>query len=174
MPLGLDKTYLGSNSWLSGFIDTDGNFHCEVSRDSKGICNKIKYYMRITQRASYHRVEKGFNVSYLPVMEDISKFLAITNVTTITRKRENFIEHAYGISTVSKNSSQILIKYLEVWPLFSSKHLDYLNWSAIAEISINKRYKELSYSEKVIFLKGSMNNGRISFNWDHLKNFYTK
>ena len=26
--LGLDNSSLGSNSWLSGFIESDGNFYC--------------------------------------------------------------------------------------------------------------------------------------------------
>ena len=62
---------------------------------------------------------------------------------------------------------------MDSYPLFSSKHLDYLNWKTIYEIKINKSYKKKEMTNKLIELKLSMNNNRTLFNWDHLENLWT-
>nr|YP_009710745.1 LAGLIDADG endonuclease type 1 [Amanita thiersii]QFZ98693.1 LAGLIDADG endonuclease type 1 [Amanita thiersii] len=170
--LDLDKSSLGSNACLSGFIDSDGNFYSQFIRNSKGICNNIKYYMRITQRQTYHKIDLVFSNSYFYIMDEIKKFLLVSNITIINRDKINYIESAYEIRTVKRESCSILIRYLNNYPLFSSKHLDFLAWSQINEINTKKQYKELKYSDLLFTLKNSMNDKRVEFNWNHLNYFY--
>lgn len=172
--LGLDKSNLGSNAWLSGFIDSDGNFYSQFSTNKEGICNSIRYYMRISQRKIYHRTHLGFTNSYFYIMDEIKNFLLVSNIIDITREKDNYIESAYEIRTVKRESCFILINYLNNFPLISSKHLDFLAWSKITEINTKKQYKELNYSKLLFTLKNSMNEKRVEFNWDHLNNFYKK
>lgn len=40
--LGLDYSSLGSNAWLSGFIESDGNFFCEFKWNSEGFATLLK------------------------------------------------------------------------------------------------------------------------------------
>lgn len=89
--LGLDKSYLESNAWLSGFIDTDGKFYSQLNTNKEGICNSIKYYMRISQRKTYHRTDSIFSSSYLDIINEIKLFLLISNVTEIERKNKKLI-----------------------------------------------------------------------------------
>ena len=54
-----------------------------------------------------------------------------------------------------------------MYPLYSSKILDYKNWREVVNLIIdNKHYLE----DNIIIhnLKNTMNNKRSSFNWDHL------
>lgn len=51
--LSLDNSRLGSNPWLSGFIESDGNFYCIFKLNSKEIATIIKCYMRVSQKQSY-------------------------------------------------------------------------------------------------------------------------
>ena len=67
-------------------------------------------------------------------------------------KKINYIESAYEIRTVRRESCSILINYLNNFPLFSSKYLDFLNWCKIHGIKTKKQYKELKYSELLFFL----------------------
>lgn len=51
--LDLDYSSLGSNPWLTGFIESDGNFYCGFNLNSEGIAKIVKCYMRISQKRSY-------------------------------------------------------------------------------------------------------------------------
>jgi hypothetical protein len=52
--------------------------------------------------------------------------------------------------------------------LFSSKHLDYIDWSkAVKLILSNEHYTDANLLE-INDLKSNMNRGRTEFNWDHL------
>jgi hypothetical protein len=61
---------------------------------------------------------------------------------------------------------------LSIYPLFSSKHQDYLDWKKAHEIRIAKSYTSIEGTSKLIFLKNSMNTKRTQFNWDSLNQFY--
>jgi hypothetical protein len=51
--LDLDSSPLGNSSWLSGFIEADGNFYCLFKINSKGLAVRLSHYMRITQKRHY-------------------------------------------------------------------------------------------------------------------------
>ena len=65
--------------------------------------------------------------SNLYIMEKIQEFLDVKNVNQFKRIRGDFTELAYSVKTTKKSSCQILINYLNAYPLFSSKHQDFLD-----------------------------------------------
>lgn len=73
-----------------------------------------------------------------------------------------------------KVSCVILINYLSIYPLFSSKHQDFLDWCEIHRVRLSKGYKTKEGTSKLISLKNSMNTKRTQFNWDTLNSFYCK
>jgi hypothetical protein len=62
--------------------------------------------------------------SYIGVLTSIAEFL---NCSLLTRKQKSTGNEYYILTASSKVSLDIIIKYLEVYPLFSSKYLDYLD-----------------------------------------------
>jgi hypothetical protein len=60
--------------------------------------------------------------SYLKVLTDISNFL---NCTLITRKQKSTGNEYFILTASNRVSLNIIINYLEKYPLFSSKILDY-------------------------------------------------
>ena len=112
----LDYSSLGSNAWLSGFLDCDSNFYCNIKINDSGIVNSFKSYMRLSQRRNYHRENTGFTTSYFSIMSQIASFLAISKVTEINRVRENHTELGYGIRTDKVESRLILMRYLKSYP----------------------------------------------------------
>jgi hypothetical protein len=53
--------------------------------------------------------------------------LVVKNVTEIKRNKPNYMELAGVALTTKKLSCDILINYLTNFPLFSSKHLDFVD-----------------------------------------------
>jgi hypothetical protein len=60
--------------------------------------------------------------SYLEVLTSIAKFL---NCSLLTRIQKSTGNEYYTLTASSKNSTEILINYLDRHPIFSSKYLDY-------------------------------------------------
>jgi hypothetical protein len=44
----------------------------------------------------------------------------------------------YWIRTSNVQANLVLIKYLEIYPLFSSKHLDFIYWTKIFNLILEK------------------------------------
>ena len=62
--------------------------------------------------------------SYIEILEKICLFL---NVKLHVRIRKNYKNNYYLVRVENQNSINLLISYLDKYPLLSSKHLDYLN-----------------------------------------------
>lgn len=159
----LDISPLFNNAWLSGLIDADGNFYIRHSKSNNGIYTS-KVIFRISQSIS----DKWLN-SKLTYMQDIASFLH-TSVLLIDRKNKK--EKSYLVRTNNYLSNKILIEYLNNFPLFSSKYLDYLNYKEVVPL-FHPRLKHTSDNINIIIKnKSEMNDSRTIFNWNHLKNFY--
>jgi hypothetical protein len=62
--------------------------------------------------------------SYINVLTNIAEFF---NCNLLIRKQKSTGKEYYILTASSKVSLDRIIKYLEVYPLFSSKYLDYLD-----------------------------------------------
>lgn len=101
--LSLDNSWIGSNPWFSGFIESDGNFYCEFKLNSEKIATLVKGYMRVSQKQSYKATTTiSKKNSNLYIMEKIREFLDVKNVTEIQRNKSNYIELAYEVRTTKK------------------------------------------------------------------------
>ena len=160
--LPLKNSLLSEDGWLSGFIDSDGSFsvqHTKLEDNAKK--RKISCRLRIEQRM----LDPITNESYFKVLTDISNFF---NCSLLTRKQKSTGNEYYTLTASSKISLEIIVNYLEKYPLFSSKHLDHNDWKKIVQLIFeNKHYTEEGIS-KTDAVKKSMNRQRIKFTWDHL------
>lgn len=160
--LPLKEGFLANNSWLSGFIDSDGSFsvqHTKLENNAKK--RKISCRLRIEQRM----LDPVTGDSYLKVLTNIAEFFCCN---LLTRKQKSTGNEYYIITASSKLSLDLIVKYLEEYPLFSSKYLDYKDWKEIVLLILeNKHYTEEGLI-KTDFVRNSMNRKRTCFNWDHL------
>ena len=160
--LPLKQGNLIKDSWLSGFIDTDGSFsvqHTKVENNAKK--KKISCRLRIEQRM----LDPVTGDSNLKVLTNIAEFL---NCNLLTRKQKSTGNEYYNITASSKLSLNIIVKYLEVYPLFTSKYMDYKDWKKIVLLILeNKHYTEEGLI-KTDYVRNSMNRKRTYYNWDHL------
>jgi hypothetical protein len=159
LPLNTDP--LNNDAWLSGLIDSDGHF--SVRNTMTGKYSKIECKFELSQRQKDHL---GYSNELF--LADIAKFLNIS----LKNIRENTSYPQYRLRTASLDSNLKLVNYLNIFPLFGSKYLDYKDWKEVLNL-FNPRFK---YSEenvnKVLNIKKEMNNNRTIFIWDHLNKFY--
>lgn len=129
--------------------------------------------MRISKKQMYKTtsVAKQSN-SNLQIMEKIKQYLGVKTVNEIKRIKKDYVELSYEIRTTKKTSCDLLINYLSIYPLFSSKHKDFLDWREFHRIRLSRQYKTNEGTLKLIYLKNSMNTKRTQFNWDSLNSFY--
>ena len=160
--LPLKEGKLNDSGWLSGFIDSDGSFsvqHTKIENNAKK--RKISCRLRIEQRM----LDPITGNSYVNVLTSIAEFL---NCSLLTRKQKSTGNEYYILTASNKVSLDIIIKYLEIYPLFSSKYLDYLNWKEIVLLILDNKHYTKEGLIKTDSVRNSMNRKRTYFNWDHL------
>nr|YP_009364333.1 hypothetical protein [Ophiocordyceps sinensis]ARF03404.1 hypothetical protein [Ophiocordyceps sinensis] len=156
-----DMKDITSNCWLAGFIDADGHFSVRTTLGNK--YPKIECKFELSQRQTDHNNEDNFE--YLNL---IANFLS----STVKRIRMDKAKPEYRVRTTSLSSNLVLVSYLEKYPLFSSKYLNYKDWVKVLSYFESKKHTESESIKAIIEIKLQMNNKRIEFNWDHLNNFY--
>lgn len=162
--LPLKMNSIAEDAWLSGFIDSDGSFFVQYTKLEMGAKKrKISCRLRIEQRM----LDPVTNISYSKVLRDIANFL---HCTLLTRKQKSTGNEYYNLTASSRISLNIIINYLDKYPLYSSKYLDYKDWKEIVLLIFeNKHYTEEGLN-KTYSVKKSMNRQRTYFSWNHLNN----
>jgi len=164
--LPLKDNYLPEDGWLSGFIDSDGSFSVQYTKLENGAKKrKISCRLRIEQRI----LDPITNESYSKVLTDIANFL---NCKLLIRKQKSTGNEYYTLTASSKMSLEIIVNYLEKYPLFSSKYLDYKNWKEIVILIFENKHYTKEGINKTESARNSMNRQRTYFTWDHLNKLY--
>lgn len=108
----LDISPISSNSWFAGFIDADGSFSIFINKKS------IRIRFSITQTG---KSKLGF--SNKEIINLVSEFLNSKVYTYELKKHPFSLE--LTVKTQSLKSNELLINYLNIFPLFSTKYLNY-------------------------------------------------
>lgn len=159
----IDNSSLMSNSWLSGFIEANGHFSVRTSMVTH--YSKLECKFELSQRQIDHN---GRNNLYF--LDNIAIYL-LTIVKSIRMDRPN---PQYRIRTTSLKGNIVLEDYLNNYPLFGTKYLDYKDWLEVLKFfKLGEHTNNSTIAiEKIISIKSNMNDKRINFIWDHLQNFY--
>jgi LAGLIDADG endonuclease len=159
--LPLTNDSLNENAWLSGMIESDGHFIVRSTMTGKYPRFECKF--ELSKRQKDHL---GFN--NIKILKFIAEFLKVSLKNT----RENTSNPQYRLRTINVESNLILEKYLNEFPLFGSKYLDYMNWLEVFEL-FRVRFKSSQENiDKIFKLKSQMNDKRTIFTWNHLNEFY--
>lgn len=168
--LPLDETPIESNAWLAGFSDAVSNFNLNISR-IKNNKKRVQLQFRIEVKQFYNKnlIKNSENFSsFIPICNTIAEFFGL-GICHRTRKKKY---HTIIISSTSSFTNAKVINYFEMFPLFSSKYLDYTDWKIVhnmQEKKLHLTFEGLKFCEKI---KQNFSNNRHKFFWDHLDNFY--
>jgi LAGLIDADG endonuclease/Cytochrome C and Quinol oxidase polypeptide I len=161
-----DTSNILENGWLSGFIDAEGSFDIRVSLIKNGaLKDRVAARFRLEQQ----KIDPKSLLSYSDLFSIISKSLLINLTTSI----HNINKEYFLISLSSQQARLNLVEYLDKYPLFTSKFLNYKDWCECHYLIKDKKHLTNKGIEIALFKKSQMNKNRISYNWDHLSKFYT-
>ena len=180
-----DTSDLNKNGWLAGFIDADGGFKIRytekqlspikrASEKTSKILKKGRIEVRfvLEQRKN---INGDFIVadaadnniySYETIMLKIYSFFGIS---TNLRLSKHIVDKTYFIVEItSLTKANILIQYLNTYPLLTAKRNDFDDW--VKAYNLIFENKHLTDSGKLLIkqIKSNMNSKRVVFNWDHL------
>lgn len=158
--LPLDNSSFDSNAWLAGFIDSDGNFSIK-GFSSNNLRTYLGFQFYLPQRAID---VNGYSTELF--MQKLADFL---NCKLVFRTLKQGFSN-YVVNTSSIESNNIVIEYLNKYPLLSSKYLDFKNWEKALNLYVQKLHRDPIYLEEIRNLKLNMNTKRTEFNWDHINN----
>lgn len=174
----LDNSPIDSNNWLTGFTDADGNFSINIHKRSGKNSTRVQLYYRLEIKQTYHRLDsEGKKTSFFPIMSRIANFL---DVKVYSRSRNINDKQFFSYTVVAHNKSSLnkIVKYFTMYPLLSSKYLDFKDWLFVLNKQTNfsqtSNLQKLpnSYVEEAIKVRQNFNKTRTTYNWDHLKNSY--
>jgi len=157
----LNNSPLDSNAWLSGFIEADGHFSVRTTTTSK--YPRVECKFELSQRQIDHNGRNNLNF-----LEIIANFL----LSSVKAIRVDKPQPQYRVRTTSLNGNLVLENYLNTFPLFGSKYLDYKDWIKVLDQFKLGTIKHKTNIEEVISIKSCMNDARTVFTWDQLNKFY--
>lgn len=102
------------DSWLSGFIESDGHFSIRSTESIKSTKIECKFELSQAQKDKQQKNNLFF-------LEDIAKYLNCS----VKPIRLGSTHPQYRIRTTNVQSNLMLIEYLSKYPLFGTKYLDY-------------------------------------------------
>ena len=152
---------LNSNAWLSGFIEAEGHFSVRTSSNIK--YSKVECKFELSQRQFDHNGNN--NLNFLDIIANF--LLSSVKIIRIDKPKPE-----YRVRTTSLNGNLILENYLNLFPLFGSKYLDYKDWIKVLNYFKSDTLKHKNNIQEIIIIKSNMNNARTNFIWDHLNKFY--
>lgn len=122
--LPLNNYSLKNDAWLSGFIESEGHFSVRTTQASMiNKYPKIECKFELSQRKKDH-----LGNSNEVFLTSIAKFLNINLKNTKEPKNTPSASAAqYRLRTTNLESNLTLVNYLNEFPLFGSKFLDYSN-----------------------------------------------
>lgn len=163
----IDNTPIEQNSWFAGFTDADGNFSINIHRRKNKQNTRVLLTFSLELNQNYHKKNSdGTAESFFTIMSKIAGYLG---VNVYSRSRTVDIKEYFSFTVVAhnKNSRLKLINYFTLFPLLSSKYLDYRDWKTILELQ-TKNNLTSSYLDHAVQTRKDFNSTRTTFTWEHL------
>lgn len=149
------------DGWLAGFTDADGSFGIINTKKESDKFGKITKKRRVACRFRIEQrmIDPVTNESYEDLFNNIALFLGVNLlIVTINTGKQYF-----SIEAKSRESIRIVKNYFNSYPLFSSKHLDFLAWDKVVDLILRQTHYDEENSDLIEELKGEMNNNRSNF-----------
>lgn len=188
---GLDNSSLGSNAWLSGFTDADGNFNLNITNRKNGALRvQLNFRVEVAQQYRKTVADEHGGSSFHGICSKMASFFKVTlyertrEMDLLKNKGVVKTYESYIVMTASLHTNNFVCKYFDQYPLFSSKYFNYCDWRSIHNMMVTKKHLTPEGRAEYLLIKTYFNTNLSSrgagstsgtvFTWDHLTNFYAK
>lgn len=167
--LGLDTSNILSNAWLAGIADCDSNFQISLGTN---VVNNVSYpLVKVTWELFQSRIDPTHLEAYKPIMA----IIAAAILTRVEKRKQVSFDRlvsyfGWRVRNVNKAGSIIIANYFKEFPLFTSKHLDCLDWCLAQSIYVSNGHWGKPGNPgllKLASIKSRMNDSRKIFTWVH-------
>jgi hypothetical protein len=170
----LNTECITNNAWLSGYIETNGQFLVRIN--SKAQHPKLECKFELIEDIQKTKYKNNFTIKKnkeklldkCQFLEPIAEIL--NSQIKFTKSIDNKFQWTIRTTTLKGNLN--LENYLENYSLFSSKYLDYKDWQQILDIFKKGENKKINNINQIISIRERMKERRTIFTWNHLKKFY--
>lgn len=153
-----NPTFTLNTSWFAGFADADACFGIDLRlKTRKSVACQFQTNQRMQDPKS--------GLDYGELFYGISQALNVKLYTIMEKKSGRYY---YVIKASSLKSKQILRNYFDIYPLLTSKFLDYKDWCAVDDLMRIRSERQINFNH-MFELKNGMNKSRTQFNWCHLE-----
>lgn len=109
---------------------------------------------------------------YIPLLESIAAMLLAKVTTSFVTNLSGTISKRLKCRNTSRAEAGMISQYLTLYPLLSSKHLNFLCWRQVYCMLMVGSTKTTAGYNKVKKLKETHNSRRSDLDWTHLKDTY--
>jgi len=145
--------------WIEGFIDSEGTFQCEInsvdnknSKENSNVSSKINFSLQIKQNnhdvAILYAIKNFFGSGYLKPKYDIKN----------SEATENAVRSATALWI---RNSEIICQFIDLYPLYTIKRLDYLDWKRLIILKKEKAHLTKKGLTLMRNIKNNMNSNRV-------------
>lgn len=162
-----NQSDLSSNAWLSGYLDVRSTF--SIRADQPPLAPRVDCTFELTtaQEAS----DGSDKLEYLQELATFFQCNIRAQYRTEQTGRSRYPEYRF---TTASAGNQAIVKYLDKYPLFSSKYLEYQSWLEIYNLKVIKKQSNKDLLPRATELKKSLNTNRSIYSWEHLKYIHLK
>ena len=156
-----------SNAWLAGFIDAEGGFKIRWTKEQKHpVSQKIvtKHRIGVSFVLEQKKAHPLTGESFAPVMQKMCDIFQVP-----LHERQHHGKWYWCVEVSGLKKLGVVIKYLESFPLLSSKRLDFEDWKQAYRLLCAGEDVTEKGKAKIWSLKQGMNRQRRVFCWKHLE-----
>lgn len=129
-------------NWVTGFVDAEGCFSIIIE-----VLNPLKWRVRTSFEINLHNKDK----------EILYKIQSYFGLGAIYHRSDKKIS-VYRVSNVNY-IKDVIIPHFTKYPLISKKHIDFLLWSKVIKLILNKDHLNKEGFSKILSYYASINKG---------------
>lgn len=149
---------IGETAWFAGFAEAEASFQVRHKKEKSFVRLECRFELAQSRRDGATQL----------FMTHLAKFLAVNLVHT----RENQTHPQFRVRTSSLTSNALVVEYFRRFPLFGTKHLDFMDWARVYALFVTKKHRLEENIVLIKEIKGQMNVQRKTFTYDHQQKFY--